>query len=297
MLQELVCNCGKIIMYKLNWMNSLFLNHLPKSTILDMSWLKEFADCVLTLHQTTKFWTWPNCKAFANDKLNLAKMMIGQNNIVGKGENAGYQHFVLFPACFQTLPVSRSLKLGIAGYRVKWQTNDFLFWYARTHSKKILVTIIFSFFHNVLKKLFVSRSLKQTIEWKRIKSLKWNYICFIPQLFLTLILPFVTMDLFYWKCRARSACTYIQSDLALHSSLFHHWLFTTQSQLSPPWKRRLLKTLWETGENVGDQHFLLFPQCFLPFPKQVFFFNFSFIFLLSSANAFVWDQSKNSVVW
>ena len=23
-------------------------------------------------------------------------------NIVGKGENAGYQHFLLFPQCFQT---------------------------------------------------------------------------------------------------------------------------------------------------------------------------------------------------
>ena len=23
-------------------------------------------------------------------------------NIVGKGENAGYQHFLLFPRCFQT---------------------------------------------------------------------------------------------------------------------------------------------------------------------------------------------------
>ena len=23
------------------------------------------------------------------------------------------------------------------------------------------------------------------------------------------------------------------------------------------------------GENAGNQHFLLFPQCFLPFPKQI----------------------------
>ena len=25
----------------------------------------------------------------------------GVENIVGKGENAGYQHFLLFPQCFQ----------------------------------------------------------------------------------------------------------------------------------------------------------------------------------------------------
>ena len=26
------------------------------------------------------------------------------------------------------------------------------------------------------------------------------------------------------------------------------------------------------GENAGNQHFLLFPQCFLPFPKQISIF-------------------------
>ena len=44
-------------------------------------------------------------KAFADDKINVAKMMISLSdrvkNIVGKVENAGYQHFVLFPQCFQ----------------------------------------------------------------------------------------------------------------------------------------------------------------------------------------------------
>ena len=39
-------------------------------------------------------------KAFADDKFNVAYMMISvsdrEENIVGKGENVGYQHFVLF---------------------------------------------------------------------------------------------------------------------------------------------------------------------------------------------------------
>ena len=39
--------------------------------------------------------------AFADDKINLAensKLVLGrEENIVGKGENAGYQHFLLFP--------------------------------------------------------------------------------------------------------------------------------------------------------------------------------------------------------
>ena len=34
-------------------------------------------------------------------------------NIVVKGENAGYQHFLLFPLCFQRAFYSGSLKFGI----------------------------------------------------------------------------------------------------------------------------------------------------------------------------------------
>ena len=43
-------------------------------------------------------------KAFADDILKIIKMMISlldrvENN-VGKGENVGHQHFLLFPQCF-----------------------------------------------------------------------------------------------------------------------------------------------------------------------------------------------------
>ena len=44
-------------------------------------------------------------KIFAGNNLNAAKMMEfvfdGEENFVGKGENAGYQHFFLFQQCFQ----------------------------------------------------------------------------------------------------------------------------------------------------------------------------------------------------
>ena len=44
-------------------------------------------------------------KAFAEDKTNVAEKLtfvFGRvENIVGKGENAGHQHFLLFPQCFQ----------------------------------------------------------------------------------------------------------------------------------------------------------------------------------------------------
>ena len=34
-------------------------------------------------------------------------------NIMGKGENAGYQHFLLFAQCFQKASFSGSLKVGV----------------------------------------------------------------------------------------------------------------------------------------------------------------------------------------
>ena len=65
-----------------------------------------------------KILDWSKLKAFADDKIKLAKMMIfvfdTTENIVGKGENAGNQHFLLFPQCFQKAFYSGSLEVGIA---------------------------------------------------------------------------------------------------------------------------------------------------------------------------------------
>ena len=62
-------------------------------------------------------------KALVDNRFNATKLMISvfdrvENN-VEKRENAGYQHFLLFPQCFQKLFVSGSLKLGIVWLRVK----------------------------------------------------------------------------------------------------------------------------------------------------------------------------------
>ena len=43
------------------------------------------------------------------------------------------------------------------------------------------------------------------------------------------------------------------------------------------------------GENAGNQHFLLFPQCFLPNSRNYYFYN---IKNLSSAYALNLDKSK-----
>ena len=56
-------------------------------------------------------------KGFADDKLNIARMMLSLldrvENTVGQEENAGYLHFLLFLQCF-TKPSSLGLlKVGI----------------------------------------------------------------------------------------------------------------------------------------------------------------------------------------
>ena len=56
------------------------LSLLPNDKMLDLSKLKAFADDTLNMPQMTKF---------VYDRI---------ENIVEKGENAGYQHFLLFPA-------------------------------------------------------------------------------------------------------------------------------------------------------------------------------------------------------
>ena len=69
--------------------------------------------------QNDKILDWPNLKAFADDKINVTKglkFVLGrEENNVGKGENAGYQHFLLFLRCFQKV-----LKVGIVQERVNF---------------------------------------------------------------------------------------------------------------------------------------------------------------------------------
>ena len=52
-----------------------------------------------------KILDWTKLKVFADDKIiaieKLKCVLGGVENIIGKGENAGYKHFLLFPQCFQ----------------------------------------------------------------------------------------------------------------------------------------------------------------------------------------------------
>ena len=73
-------------------MTGIMFNSLPNDKILDWSEFKAFADAKIDLTQY----------------LNFALGRV--ENISGKGENAGYQHFLLFPKCFQESTSLRVVK-------------------------------------------------------------------------------------------------------------------------------------------------------------------------------------------
>ena len=78
---------------------------------------KPFVGQRLNSLQNNKILDWSKLKAFADDKINVLKTLnikLGRvENIVGKGENAGYQHFLLSPQCFQKVASTGSLKIVI----------------------------------------------------------------------------------------------------------------------------------------------------------------------------------------
>ena len=47
-------------------------------------------------------------------------------NIMGEGENAGYQRFLLFPQCFQKASYTELLKVGIVWYKINSVSASFL---------------------------------------------------------------------------------------------------------------------------------------------------------------------------
>ena len=64
-----------------------------------------------------KILQWSKLKALTDDKINVTEesklVLFREENIVGKGENAGYQHYLLCPQCFQKANFTEVLKVGI----------------------------------------------------------------------------------------------------------------------------------------------------------------------------------------
>ena len=134
-----------------------------------------------------KILEWFKLKAFADDKRSMAKWWEKKvpkfesvENVLGKEENAGYQHFLLFPKCFQRPSTSRSYKRWIVWQRAGMINRTF-----RANGKtsitrskisitrsKIPVWITFCRFHQNkncrLQTLSVWKSLKFVV-WERVK--------------------------------------------------------------------------------------------------------------------------------
>ena len=81
----------------------MYFNSSPNSKILDWSKFKAYADHTIKVTQKLKF------------------VLEVVENIMGKGENTGYQHFLLFPEYFQNISFSGLLikKSGLCGIELK----------------------------------------------------------------------------------------------------------------------------------------------------------------------------------
>ena len=92
--EKIPTNCCYLLNYN-NYLYTCTVNPIPNDKFFDNSKLKAFADDKRKENQNEKFFLGWKKKHW------------------GKGENAGYQYFLLFPQCFQKPSFSRSLKVGI----------------------------------------------------------------------------------------------------------------------------------------------------------------------------------------
>ena len=89
-----------------------FKNFQPFSSDLKLSSANSFRLEESKICHLGKGYDWSLLKPFADNKINSAEklkfVLERVENIVGKGENAGYPQFLLFPQCFQ-----KSFILGV----------------------------------------------------------------------------------------------------------------------------------------------------------------------------------------
>ena len=95
---------------------------IPLRVLYIVCLLQRHCNYSLTCLPDDTFLDWSKLVAFVDDKVNATqnlKFVLGRvDNIVGKGENGGYQHFLFFPQCFQKHSSTGLLKVGIVLQRV-----------------------------------------------------------------------------------------------------------------------------------------------------------------------------------
>ena len=106
--QKYLTRLGEMIIFSPRLENYQFFK--PLGTICFFSLVVSSTDSVTRLFNSfpnDRILDWSNLRAFADDILKVARILIfvfGRvRNIMGKGEIAGYQHFLLFHNVFKTL--------------------------------------------------------------------------------------------------------------------------------------------------------------------------------------------------
>ena len=125
--------------------------------------------------------------------------------------------------------------------------------------EKLLITSSFSLSRNVLKSLVLQTCKNQGLFGKGVK---------------------IQIALIFYHNFYDYTCT----DL----------LFTTQSQLLMTLYQKPPENIVGNEENAGNQHFLLFPQCFQPFSKKNQIFSHIYLVVFKS---FQFGLVTNFVVW
>ena len=136
--------------------------------------------------------------------------------------------------------------------------------------EKMLLTSIFSFFHNVFKRLFLKTSnlsfVKKKILWKKEKMLVTSISSFSHNVFKSLFLKTSNMSFVKKKALWKKDKMLVTSIFSFSHDVFKRLFKTSNLFFTKE------ENIVEKGENVGYQHFLLFPHCFQKaFPQKIKF--------------------------
>ena len=229
-----------------------------------------------------KFQTLPNWKSDDNSKFeeNGSKLSKWVENTVGKGEIARYVQFLLFPQCFQKASFPGASKVSLCGNGLREELK--LFIYPYLYSISIYQKLGHAFYDNLKEEPAVIEELRDH-NLVSIGRSEYHGQTF-GQFFMDCLLFTALGYVFRSK--------YVLQNIHRHSSNLYQitksWLWTnweatnlmlhTQILCSvypfpnKPWVLHvsLLKACqpFESTEGKGEiarnEHFLLFPQCFLP---------------------------------
>ena len=91
----------------------------------------------------------------------------------------------------------------------------------------------------------------------------------------------------YGACDSNQKLCYFQIYKTLEKKKECSYLFTKQSRRLTTLQKMPFENIVGKEENAGNQHFLLFPQCFLSYPEQILPFGQSLICRLQMLSTWI----------